>query len=144
MDRLLALRRVPLFAHLSIDQLEAVNRMLTESEFQAGEFIVREGEAGSELFVLIEGEVQVLKRQAAGSDRLLSTLRPVAWFGEIAILDDSPRSASVVASSDARLLALRGERFRELILQSPQIAFEIFPALTARIRAAEARSGDPA
>jgi hypothetical protein len=143
MDRLLALRRVPLFAQLSIDQLESVNRLMGESDYQAGETIVREGDLAGELYVLVAGEVRILKRQSTGPDRLLGTLQPVACFGEIAILDGAPRSASVVAARDSRLLTLHGERFRELILQSPQIAFEIFPALTARIRAAEARSLDP-
>jgi len=67
----------------------------------------------------------------------------VNYFGEMAILDGAPRSATVVAGTDARLLKLNGERLNELILQTPEIAFELFRVLTQRIRAAEGRLGFP-
>ena len=63
------------------------------------------------------------------------------YFGEMAILDGAPRSATVVAGTDARLLKLNGERLNELILQTPEIAFELFRVLTQRIRTAEERLG---
>ena len=141
MEGLLALRNVPLFAHLSLHQLEAINRFVKDAEYLGGEVVVREGEPGDELFVLMDGEVAAFKKYGTPQQVLLSRLSPVSYFGEMAILDSAPRSATVVVTRDARLLRLGGERFKELILQTPEIAFEVFRVLTERIREAEKRLG---
>jgi len=94
---------------------------------------------GSRLFLLVEGEVQIVKNQGTSEELLLSTLQGVSYFGEMAILDDEPRSASVTVKSDARLLSLEGERLKELIFQMPEIAFEIFRVLTQRVRVSDQR-----
>ncbi len=139
MQRLLALRKVPLFTELSLDRLEAIHQLMHESEYLRGECVVREGDVGDDLFVLLEGELKIYKSHGTADERLLSTLTPVGYMGEIAILDDSVRSATAIASKDSRLLSLGGEPFKEIVLQTPEIAFEIFKVLTARIRAAETR-----
>jgi HEAT repeat protein len=141
MERLLVLREVGLFEHLSLDQLEAINQVLEGETYFAGEEICREGDLGIELYVLVEGEVQFYKNRGASEEILLRTQGPVNYFGEMAILDGAPRSATVVAGTDARLLKLNGERLNELILQTPEIAFELFRVLTQRIRTAEERLG---
>jgi hypothetical protein len=142
MERLLALKQVSLFAHLSLEQLEAVYRTAREVEYFPNEVIVREGDPGGELFLLIEGSVRVLKRYGTASERELRTLSAVSYFGEMAILDDEPRSATVVAAEPTRLLSLDGNSLKELILQMPEICFEIFRVLTHRVRAAEGRLAD--
>ncbi|MBW2271641.1 MAG: cyclic nucleotide-binding domain-containing protein [Deltaproteobacteria bacterium] len=139
MERLLALRKVPFFAQLSFEQLDAIHRFMREVDYLEGEIIVREGEVGSELYVLLDGEVGFFKSHGSLNQRHLGSAEAISYFGEIAILDNAPRSATVVASRDARLLALDGERFKELVLQAPEIAFEVFGVLTTRIRAAEER-----
>ncbi len=139
MERLLALKRVPLFSQLSLEQLDAVDRIAREASYLAGEVIVREGNPGHELFLLLEGEVRVIKGLGTPGETLLSTLAAVSYFGEMAILDANPRSASVVAAAPARLLSLEGRSLEELILQRPEISFEILRVLTARVRAAERR-----
>jgi hypothetical protein len=142
MERLLALQSVPLFTHLSLEQLEVINKLLQEVTYLVDEVIVREGEPGHELYVLVEGEVQFFKAYDSPAQEKLATMQPVGYFGEIAILDNEPRSVTVIASADSRLLTLAGARFKELILQAPEISFEVFPVLIARIRAAEARLTD--
>lgn len=139
MESLLALRRVPLLAHLTLEQLEAIGRFMTEASYVAGEVVVREGEPGNELYVMLEGEAQALKNHGTADEIELTTMSPtgVGYFGEIAIFDSAPRSATVVITRDARLLILDGERFMDLILQSPEISFEIFKVLTQRLRNAE-------
>ena len=139
MERLLILRRVPLFAHMTLEQLEAINHVVKEVQYLAGEVIFREGDLGSELFLLVDGEVQVLKNQGTPQELLLSTLQGVSYFGEMAILDDEPRSASIRVTQDARLLSLQGERLKEIIFQMPEIAFEIFRVLTQRVRIGDQR-----
>jgi len=139
MESLLALRRVSLFAHLSLEQLEAIHQAMREAEYIVGEIVVREGDPGDELFVLLEGEVQAFRAYGTDRQTLLSTMKPVSYFGEIAVLDSAPRSATNVVSKDARLLALGGEHFRELILRFPELSFEVFRVLCGRIRDAEHR-----
>jgi hypothetical protein len=139
MQRLLALREVPLFSELSLDRLEAIHQLMHESEYLVGECVIREGDPGNDLYVLIEGELQIYKSYGTPAQRLLSTLTPIGYMGEIAILDGSARSATAIASKDSRLLSLGGEPFKEVVLQAPEISFEIFKVLTARVRAAEKR-----
>ncbi len=139
MERLLALKQVPLFAHLSLEQLEAVHRIAREVDYLPNEVIVREGDPGGELFLLIEGRVRVINNYGAAAETPLRTISAVSYFGEMAILDDEPRSATVVAAERARLLSLDGKSIKELILQMPEISFEILRVLTQRVRVAENR-----
>jgi HEAT repeat protein len=141
MESLLALRRVPLFAHLSLEQLEAIGKFMREEQYLAGEVVVREGEPGDELYVMLEGEARAVKRFGTPGEIALTTMSPdgVGYFGEIAIFDRAPRSATVVVTCDARVLTLEGGRFMDLILQSPEISLEIFKVLTQRLRGAEER-----
>jgi HEAT repeat protein len=141
MEGLLALRKVPLFTHLSLQQLEVISRFVSDAQYLTGEVVVREGDRGDDLYVLMEGEVQAVKNHGTPQQVLLNTLGPVSYFGEMAILDSAPRSATVLVTRDARLLRLAGERFKELVLQAPEIAFELFRVLTKRIRTAEERLG---
>ena len=144
MQSLLALQRVPLFSHLSLEQLEAIGKFMTESTYLAGEVVVREGDPGEELYVMLEGEAQAFKNYGTPEQDELTTMSPsgVGYFGEIAIFDRAARSATVVVTRDARLLTLDGTRFMDLILQSPEISFEIFKVLTQRLRKAEERVRD--
>jgi len=137
MEQLLALRQVSLFAHLSLDQLESIRRATKTVQYVEGEVIVREGDPGTKLFVLLDGEVKVYRDWGSSQPVLFDTLQPVSYFGEIAILGGERRTASVVASRDATLLSLGGERLKDLILQTPEISFELFRGLIARIRVRE-------
>lgn len=140
MERLLALKKVPLFESLTLDQLDAVARLAEERDFRPGELIVREGDAGGELFLLLEGAVDVYQDREGGARKKLSELVAVAYFGEMAVLDDQPRSATVVAREPSRLLVLAGNSLKELILQMPDMSFEILRVLSARVRSAERRA----
>ena len=88
---------------------------------------------------MLEGEAQAVKNYGTPEEIELTTMSPtgVGYFGEIAIFDSAPRSVTVVVRRDARLLILDGTRFMELIVQSPEISFEIFKVLTQRLRSAE-------
>ncbi len=140
MNSLLALQEVPIFKQLSLEQLEALHQQMEEIQYLRGEVLVREGDPGNQLFLLLEGQLEVYKSFGTGAQIRLNTLSPVSHTGEIALLDNAPRSATLVASRDSRLLALDGDHFRDLVRQEPEICFEIFRFLTARIRAAEART----
>jgi hypothetical protein len=139
MERLVFLRGVALFSNLSLEQLEAVEHITHEEPYVEGERVVREGDPGEELYLVMEGEVSVWRGLDGDAPRRLNTLGPGSYFGEMSILDQQPRSASVVTNRESRLLVLEGGRLRDLVLEQPEIAFEIFRVLTSRVRAAEAR-----
>jgi HEAT repeat protein len=139
MERLLALREIPLFTHLRLDQLDQVQRAMREESYVAGEVVVREGDPGSELYLLLEGAVDVYIDRGGPGERRVNQLAAVSWFGEMAVLDDETRTATIVVAKDARLASLSGDRLKELILAMPEISFEIFRELIARVRSAERR-----
>ncbi len=139
MERLLALRKVPLFESLTLDQLDAVDQLAVERDYLSGEVIVRQGDPGGELYLLLEGSVEVFLDHGQATQERLRAIEAVDYFGEMAILDDQPRSATIVASQPSRLLALAGQSLKELILQMPDISFEILRVLSARVRSAEQR-----
>ena len=141
MQRLLALKQVSLFAQLSLDQLDAIHKATQEAEYLQGEVIIREGDRGDKLYVLLEGEVAIIKNHGTPSELRLATMTSSDFIGEMAILDDAPRSATAVAVAPSKLLTLDGMSLKELILQMPEIAFAIFSVLTRRIREAEHRLG---
>ena len=89
--------------------------------------------------LVMEGELAVWHDWHGSAPVRLNTLGPGSYFGDIAILDRAPRSASVLATRPSRLLVLEGTLFRELILDRPEIAFEVFHVLAERLRAAEQR-----
>ena len=142
MERLLALRQIPLFAELSLEQLEAVNQFAKEKVYLPNEVIVKEGDPGGELYLLIEGKVRVFKHYGMLNETELGTMSAVSYFGEMAVLDDATRSATIVAYDRLRLIAVDGANIKELILEMPELSFEIFRVLTRRVRAAEERLGE--
>jgi len=142
MERLLALKQVPLFALLSLEQLEAIQQISQELEYVANETIIREGDRGGDLYLLLEGEVRVVKGAGTAQERLLGTVAAIGYFGEMAALDNEPRSATVVAARPSRMLRLESESLKELIHQMPEISFEIMRVLTQRVRKAESQRTD--
>jgi len=138
-ERLLVLKKVPLFAQMNLEQLMAIDQRMEEIEYLPGELVFEEGQLGAELYILLEGCVQIFKNAPEGGTIKLTELSGVSYFGEMAILDDEPRSASVEVIRNSRLLVLKGEQLKDLVEQMPEIAFEIIKVLTRRIRQADER-----
>jgi len=95
----------------------------------AGEYIFRKGEQGSTMYMIIEGDIDVV----VGSV-VVETAHAGAFIGEMALIDDSLRSASARAKSDARVFPIDVERFRELVRSTPTFALDVMKALTLRLR----------
>ena len=139
MEKLLALKQVPLFAHFSLEQLEAVARVTREQLQMPGDVVMREGDLGGDLFLVMDGLVHVYRAHGTGDELDLGTLGSGSYVGEMAIFDDKPRSATVIAESETRMLVLAGDRLKELVLQTPEMSFQIFRVLTNRVREVEMR-----
>jgi len=140
MERLLALKEIPLFHNLSLDQLEAVHQITREVEYLPGEVILKQGERGDELYLLIEGRVRIFTNYGQPNEDEKPEQRAVSSFGEMAVLHDGTRTATVVAADRSHLLRLDGNSLRELLTQMPEISFEMFRVLVERVRTAEAPS----
>jgi ATP-binding cassette, subfamily B, bacterial len=120
------LSRVPIFHRLSPPQIAALARIVATERFSAGERIVREGEPGDKLYLVADGRVEVTVDGAAGRARQLAELREGDYFGEVALLRDAPRMASVRALAPTSALVLARQPFLTLLQANPELraAFE--------------------
>jgi len=112
-------RAVPIFAGLNDGALELLAGRAKESVFNAGALIVGEGETGNRFFVILSGEVRVCKRLGRPGEVELARLAQGEFFGEMCILETLPRSASVLASTEARLASLSSMDFLQLYNRMP-------------------------
>jgi CRP-like cAMP-binding protein len=122
------IKQVPLFAHLSKRQLEQVAQIADEIDLRKGKEMTRQGERGREFFVLLEGDASVTQ-----DSRRINTLRPGDFFGEIALVSDSPRTATVTATSPVRALVVTDRSFKRLLRDSPEIQARVLSALAERL-----------
>jgi len=109
-------------------------------EYLPGEVILKQGERGDELYLLIEGRVRIFTNYGLPNENEKHEQRAVSSFGEMAVLHDGTRTATVVAAERSHLLCLDGNSLRELLLQMPEISFEMFRVLVERVRTAEDQS----
>ena len=128
-----ALARVPLFAGLDQTSIAALEAFAFQRTFAPGEIIVEEGHTGNGLFVVLDGQVEVIK--GIGSDRpqLLATLGPGEPFGEIALLGEWKRSASVRAATETRCLGMDRWVFLAHLRREPELALRVIQFLAQRL-----------
>jgi CRP/FNR family transcriptional regulator, cyclic AMP receptor protein len=122
------IRGVPLFARCSRSEIAEVAKIADEIDVPAGKVLTREGDRGREFFVLLEGAADVRR-----GSRKLNTLGPGDFFGEIALVSRSPRTATVTATTPSRLLVITGSSFRALLDHSPTIQLRVLEALADRL-----------
>ena len=138
MSRLLFLRRVSLFQNLTLDDLLALDGVLRRVDFLEAETIFEEGSVGDDFYIISEGEVSVRTGGAKGEGSVeRARLQSGEFFGEMALFDDEPRSATCVAATACTLLVLDRGRFYGLIEQMPQLGLAICKTLSQRLRRTE-------
>lgn len=131
-EHLEQLRTVPLFASCSARELKSIGASVKEVHFPAGHVICKQGEQGVGLHVVVEGETKV---QVNG--RTQRRLGPGAFFGEIALLDRGPRSATVIAETDVTTLSLAVWSFRSFLKENPNVTVKMLEELGRRLRSSE-------
>jgi len=131
-----ALGDVPLFSRCTPGQRRTVARHAEIVELPAGTDLVREGEPGDALFVILDGKAAVRR---GGAD--VNHVGPGAYFGELAILDGEPRAATVVAESDVRVAVVGIRMFRTMLREFPDLAEQLLVGLAGELRAARAAAG---
>jgi CRP/FNR family transcriptional regulator, cyclic AMP receptor protein len=129
--------KVPLFSCLSSMDRSAICRIMLHKKFSKGETIVHEeDDEGQTFFVLVSGRVHVAVITSEGKSAILATLKPGDFFGEMAMLDGEPRSASVIASEDCTLLMLYRKMFLDILQRYPKITIQMLVEMSQRIRRA--------
>ena len=131
------LRKVPLFDACNEKQLEFIASRVDEVDVAAGKVLTEQGRSGGEFFVVLAGDAEVKRGNAT-----VATVGPGDYFGEIALLDNGPRTATVVAKSAMRCLVLSPRQFQDVLYQDPAIAVTMLHAVVRRLRAAGQLAAD--
>jgi CRP-like cAMP-binding protein len=129
-----SLRRVPLFAQVDKKHLKRLEQRMQDRTFPEGHEIASEGESGVGFFLIEDGTAVV---SVGGETR--RELGPGDWFGEIALIDEGPRSATVTAGSDLRCRGMSAWEFRPFVQEHPEVAWPLLQALVRRLRDSESR-----
>ena len=122
------LRRVPLFEECSQQQLGQISTLADEIFQPAGATLITEGTKGREFFVLVDGTVDIRRK-----GRKLGSLDTGDFFGEIALLTETPRTATVVTATPVRVLVITGQSFRRLLDETPALQGKVLTALARRV-----------
>jgi len=137
------LRSVSIFADLDPAALAALERLAEPRDFPAGAVVVSQEERGDALFVLVTGKVKVVLYGDSGREIILSIFKsPGDFFGEMSLLDNEPRSATLMADGPSRLLVLSRRDFQAHIEGHPRTALRILQELSRRLRRADAVIGN--
>jgi CRP/FNR family cyclic AMP-dependent transcriptional regulator len=122
------IKRAPLFAACSKRELEQVAQIADEIDLREGKVMTRQGSRGREFFVLLEGEASVTKDGST-----INQLGPGDFFGEIALVSDSPRTATVTATTPVRTLVVTAASFKHLLAEQPEIQRKVLVQLAERL-----------
>ncbi len=132
-----SLRRVPLFSGVDKRELGRLAKLMGERTFTEGDTITVEGQSGVGFFVIENGNATVSLK-----GEIVRTLQPGDYFGEIALIDEGPRSATIVATTDLRCRGLAAWQFRSFVQGHPEVAWPLLQTLASRLREAEGRGAD--
>jgi HEAT repeat protein len=133
MERILLLRDIPIFGDLSPEDLKRVAEIAREEWYPQNTVIFRQGDEGNVLLVIVEGQLQVL-RTTHGADQVLAQRGPGDFVGEMAIIESAPRSATLVTTSDVRVLSIEAETFKGILRERPEVSFAVLRSLSRRLR----------
>jgi CRP/FNR family cyclic AMP-dependent transcriptional regulator len=133
------LANAPLFAEFGSAELKRLARDLYPRLHQAGEVILKEGEEAAGFYIVASGRVEVVKGLGGPKETVLATLGPGDFFGETALLDGYPRSASIRALEDSECLVMTRWDFLAGLKSSPDMAAQVLRTLARRLRQTDAR-----
>jgi CRP/FNR family cyclic AMP-dependent transcriptional regulator len=132
-EKLGLLKQTPLLAGLNQHDLEEVGRLADEVDAKAGKVLMRKGELGSEFFMIAEGTVRIER-----DGRVIATLGPGDFFGDIALVVERPRTATATVETDSRLLVVGHREFHSLMDRFPSIRVSVLQSIAIRLAELEA------
>lgn len=134
---LVVLRNLPLFSGLGDSELEKIGRVAVRKRVERGAFVVRAGESTDSLYILLSGRAKVTNTDEEGREIILAWLGPGEFFGEMGLIDGSPRSANVVAAEACELLLLSKDAFQRCLQENFDVAQKLMKILVLRLRHAD-------
>lgn len=134
MDKEELLKNVELFSVLKKKDLKSLVPSCVNRHFKGGETLVEQGESGRGLYIIVAGKVRIIKETVGGEKLEVAVLGPGDFFGEMSVLDDAPRSASVMAVEDTECLVLAAWDFKAKMEMNPEIALQVLPVVVKRFR----------
>jgi len=137
----LLLRNVPLFAMLSENQLAVLTSVVSRRSFPRGTMIMAAGDVTDSLYLVISGRLKVIMSDDEGREVILSMLGPNEYFGEMGLIDDATRSASVISLEACELLVLSKRDFRKCLSENFEMAMTVMRGLVKRLRDADRKIG---
>ena len=138
MEIIISLKRIPLFVNVHGEGLKRISDVVREKHVSAGELVFAEKDLGEEMYLVHSGKV-LIYQELPGKHEPLNLVEPGGYFGEMAIIDELPRSATARAEEDSVLLVLHRDDFRNAVHDYPDIAFAVFQEFSRRVRRADAR-----
>ena len=136
------LSQIPMFSMLEKDDLESLASVTVEREYEKGRVVFFEEDSGDALFVILDGSVKVTISSEEGREIILTVLAKHDFFGEMSLLDNQPRSATVIAVDHAELLVLRRRDFLMIVKKKPHVLIALLGIITARLRKANRQIGN--
>ncbi|PKN66343.1 MAG: cyclic nucleotide-binding protein [Deltaproteobacteria bacterium HGW-Deltaproteobacteria-15] len=133
-DKILHLKSIHIFEGLSVSELAAIASVTEEVIFPKGTDIIKEGERGETMYMIIDGGVLVIKGSQGGTEIVLDRIKTGDYFGEMALFEDLLRSASIRTEEDTKVLVLDKREFTEIVREYPLIALQICKVLSQRLR----------
>ncbi|GMQ99853.1 MAG: Crp/Fnr family transcriptional regulator [Zetaproteobacteria bacterium] len=128
------IKAIPLFSELDDVEIDAIAALVSTQKYPKKMLIVQEGESGDSMFIILEGSVKISSYATDGREVVLSLLEKGAFFGEMALLDAEPRSATVMTMEDTELGRIRRADFERLMLQTPQLTRKLLAEMVSRLR----------
>ena len=133
-DKIMLLKGIDIFESLSVSELAAIASVAEVTGIPVGQIIIQEGSFGETMYLIIQGEVSVIKELGKVSEIEIDRIKPGEYCGEMALFDDVERSASIRTETKCSFMVLNKQEFREIVREYPQIALEVCKVLSGRIR----------
>ena len=135
------LKAVPLFTTISEEQLRMLTTMVTRRSANRNTTIMSSGDATDSLYIVLSGRLKVMMSDSDGKEVILSILGPGEFFGEMGLIDDEPRSASVVTIEPCELLSISKRDFKKCLLENSDMSMAVMRGLVRRLREADRKIG---
>jgi HEAT repeat protein len=133
-EKILLLKKIDMFSDLTAAELAAIAAVTKEMDYPEFRTVIKQGNVGETVFLIIEGQVEVIKEKADGKTISLDKISQGDSFGEMALLEEEPRSATIRTTKPSRFLILHQQEFNETVMEYPRIALKICKVLSSRIR----------
>jgi CRP/FNR family cyclic AMP-dependent transcriptional regulator len=135
------IKDIPYFSELTIEEMQNLVASSQKRRYPRGSIVLHKDDVGDETYLIMIGKVKVIVTHPDGKEIILNILKSGDLFGEMAVFDHMPRSATIVAEEDCEFLIISQENIKNLIKRNPQIAFKLLSDMSRRVREADEQIG---